>query len=74
MATGGSPLRAPCSRPLMVVPTAGCCPRGRRFCPQALPLLGATGLPFRLALAVANRHHAGGLGRGLAVGGRKPWL
>ncbi|RRT65899.1 hypothetical protein B296_00014575, partial [Ensete ventricosum] len=35
-----------------------------------LPFAGAAGLPFGLALAAANRPLVGGLGRGLAVGGR----
>ncbi|RWV81876.1 hypothetical protein GW17_00056667 [Ensete ventricosum] len=47
-----------------------CCPHGRHFCPQALPLWAAVaGLPFGLALALAGCPLVGGLGRGLAVGG-----
>ncbi|RRT77341.1 hypothetical protein B296_00012314, partial [Ensete ventricosum] len=50
---------APCGRP-----TRGCA------CGRLPPLVGVTGLPFRLALAAANRPLVGGLGRDLAVGGR----
>ncbi|RZS23259.1 hypothetical protein BHM03_00056159 [Ensete ventricosum] len=39
-----------------------------------LPLAGAAGLPFGLALAAANRPLGGGLGRGLAMGGWPPLL
>ncbi|RWW65204.1 hypothetical protein BHE74_00027500, partial [Ensete ventricosum] len=41
--------------------------------PQALPLAGVVGLPFRLALVAANRPLPGGRGRNLAVGGRPAW-
>ncbi|RWW64990.1 hypothetical protein BHE74_00027739, partial [Ensete ventricosum] len=37
---------------------------------QLAPFAGATGLPFGLALVAANRPLAGGLGHGLAMGGR----
>ncbi|RWV79344.1 hypothetical protein GW17_00059535, partial [Ensete ventricosum] len=37
---------------------------------RLLPLAGAAGLPFGLAPVATNRPLAGGLGRGLAVGGR----
>ncbi|RRT47049.1 hypothetical protein B296_00026910 [Ensete ventricosum] len=60
------------------------CARGRlpplrvdrsRPCPQAPPLravapVSGAGLPCGLALAIVGRPLAGGLGRGLAVGGR----
>ncbi|RWW18899.1 hypothetical protein GW17_00017082 [Ensete ventricosum] len=81
LAAGGRPVRAPYSRPplralhckrlcprVVLLPAgttpAGCCAFGR-----LLPLAGAAGLPFGLALAIASRPQAGGLGRGLAVGG-----
>ncbi|RWV94575.1 hypothetical protein GW17_00042875 [Ensete ventricosum] len=35
-----------------------------------IPLAGAAGLPFGLALATASRPLVGGLGPGLAVGGQ----
>ncbi|RRT63478.1 hypothetical protein B296_00030410, partial [Ensete ventricosum] len=44
--------------------------RRRRSCEQLSPLASAAGLPFGLALIAASRPLAGGLGRGLAVGGR----
>ncbi|RZS25758.1 hypothetical protein BHM03_00059006, partial [Ensete ventricosum] len=42
------------------------------YCPcgQLLPLANIAGLPFGLALAIANRPLTGGLSRGLAMGGR----
>ncbi|RRT44212.1 hypothetical protein B296_00050430, partial [Ensete ventricosum] len=43
--------------------------RRRRPCGRLPPLMGATGLPFGLALAASSRPLAGGLSRGLAVGG-----
>ncbi|RZS15969.1 hypothetical protein BHM03_00047896 [Ensete ventricosum] len=58
--------------PQPTVPAGGCRPRGRCFCPYEWlpPLAGAAGLPFGLALAAASRPLVGGLGRGLAMGGR----
>ncbi|RWW08688.1 hypothetical protein GW17_00027857 [Ensete ventricosum] len=42
----------------------------RRSCEQMSPLASAVGLPFGMALVTVSRPLAGGLGRGLAVGGR----
>ncbi|RWV95868.1 hypothetical protein GW17_00041463 [Ensete ventricosum] len=44
--------------------------RKRRPCGLLWPLTSAAGLPFGLALVAASRPLIGGLGRGLAVGGR----
>ncbi|RZS15020.1 hypothetical protein BHM03_00046799 [Ensete ventricosum] len=61
---------APAGWPQPTVPAGGT--SARKHCPCGLlpPLAGTVGLPFGLALAKANRPLAGGLGRGLAVGGR----
>ncbi|RWW52691.1 hypothetical protein BHE74_00040873, partial [Ensete ventricosum] len=64
-------IQALCRRPCLHVALlfvgaapAGCCPCGR-----LASLTGTAGLPFGLALAVASRPLAGGLGHGLVVGG-----
>ncbi|RWV93999.1 hypothetical protein GW17_00043503 [Ensete ventricosum] len=66
---------APAGWPQPVVPTSvayvGCCPHKRRRPPlRATALASGASLPCGLALAVADRPLARGLGRGLAVGGR----
>ncbi|RRT38699.1 hypothetical protein B296_00041624 [Ensete ventricosum] len=69
----------------VAMPVGGCRPcrlaatnhaRGQRFCSQAPPLQVATAPcghhwpPFRAGPTAANHPFAGGLGRGLAMGGR----
>ncbi|RWW36614.1 hypothetical protein BHE74_00058355 [Ensete ventricosum] len=65
-------LRVGCNRqclPEAAAPAGGASARRHRPC-GLLPLAGAVDLPFKLALAAANRPLTGGLGRGLTVVGR----
>ncbi|RWV98425.1 hypothetical protein GW17_00038731, partial [Ensete ventricosum] len=70
-----SAVAAPTGWPQPAVPTGaasmGCCPHERRRprLQAAAPMSGAD-LPCGLALAIADRPLVGGLGRGLAMGGR----
>ncbi|RWW42303.1 hypothetical protein BHE74_00052160, partial [Ensete ventricosum] len=86
LAEGGSPLRAPHCKRLCpraaAAPTSWLCTWAaatheggafaRRRCPYGRlpPLAGAASFPFGLAVGAASRPLAGGLGHGLAVGGR----
>ncbi|RWW16419.1 hypothetical protein GW17_00019700 [Ensete ventricosum] len=64
LAMGGSPLRAPYSQPTLQAGYSRPCLRA------TIAPSGAAGLLFGLALDTSNRPLVGGLGRGLAVGGR----